>query len=205
MTSDMPEQIPQPPPVATPDPPGAAYRDDEQWRNPAPATLPKFTGLDREFDGAAVTLPRPLAGASVYEIWVFALWALLAVCAAMAGAPLAQAEPGQADLSEPFAVAGGPFVGQWGAHGEGLTINADGSAVEITRSGTVTFHLTSVQGPPSQPDTTAYGNLPDGGYATATLVDGGRGLTLSVANGDNAFPFCKKVGGSYVNSDDCGA
>jgi hypothetical protein len=77
-------------------------------------------------------------------------------------------------LSQPFSVAGRPIVGEWGAHGEGLTINADGSSVETTRSGTVNVRLNLVQGPPSQPDTTAYGNLPNGGYATATLVDGGR-------------------------------
>lgn len=122
-----------------------------------------------------------------------------------APAPLAQSDPGQADLGAPFSVAGGPFVGVWGAHGEGLTINADGSAVETTRSGTVNFRFNYVQGPPSQPDTTAYGNLPDGGYATATLVDDGRGLTLSVANGDNNFPFCKMVDGAYLNSANCGA
>jgi hypothetical protein len=86
-----------------------------------------------------------------------------------------------------------------------LTINADGSAVETTRMGTNNFRFSYVQGPPSQPDTTAYGNLPNGGYATATLVDGGRGLTLSVAGGDNGFPFCKMVNGSSLNSFDCGA
>jgi hypothetical protein len=119
--------------------------------------------------------------------------------------PMAQADPGQAGLSQPFSVASGPFVGEWGAHGEGLTINADGTAVETTRQGTVNFRLSSVQGPPSQPDTTAYGNIPGGGYATVTLVDGGRGLTLSIANGDNGFPFCKRVNGAYLNSADCGA
>ncbi len=30
-------------------------------------------------------------------------------------------------------------------------------------------------------------------------------MSLSVANGDNGFPFCKIVSGSYVNPDDCGA
>jgi hypothetical protein len=130
---------------------------------------------------------------------------VVATAVGVAPAPLAQSDPGQADLSKPFSVAGGPFVGQWGAHGEGLTINADGSAVETTSSGTVNFRLSSVQGPPSQPDTTAYGNLPSGGYATATLVDGGRGLTLSIAGGDNGFPFCKVVNGGYANSADCGA
>jgi hypothetical protein len=130
---------------------------------------------------------------------------IAAAAASIVCAPLAQADPGQADLSKPFSVAGGPFVGQWGAHGEGLTINGDGSAVETTRSGTVNIRFTFVQGPPSQPDTTAYGTIPGGGYATATLVDGGRGLTLSAAGGDQGFPFCKRVDGGYANSADCGA
>jgi hypothetical protein len=131
--------------------------------------------------------------------------ALVFVTVALALAPLAESDPRQADLGKPFSVAGGPFVGQWGAHGEDLIINADGSAVETTASGKVNFRFTFVQGPPSQPDTTAYGNLPDGGYATATLVDGGRGLTLSIAGGDNNFPFCKIVNGRYVNDENCGA
>ncbi|AFM19622.1 hypothetical protein Mycch_4929 [Mycolicibacterium chubuense NBB4] len=130
---------------------------------------------------------------------------LIPILAAGTCLPSAHAEPGQADLAKPFSEAGGPFVGQWRAHRESLTINADGSAVETTDAGTVNFRLTFVQGPPSQPDTTAEGNLPDGGYAAATLVDGGRGLTLSIANGDNGFAFCKIVNGGYANSDDCGA
>lgn len=124
---------------------------------------------------------------------------------AIALAPPAESDQGQSALGDPFSVAGGPFVGQWCAHREGLTINADGSAVETTASGEVHFRFVFVQGPPSQPDTTAYGSLPDGGYATATLVDGGRGLTLSVAGGDDESPFCKIVGGRKVNPANCGA
>ncbi len=146
-----------------------------------------------------------LSGAARKALAANAAWMLGTGLASVTLAPLAHSDPEQADLGQPFSVAGGPFVGQWGAHGEGLTINADGSAVETTGSGTVNFRFTFVQGPPSQPETTAYGNLPDGGYATATLVDGGHGLTLSVAGGDNGFPFCKIVDGSYVNSADCGA
>ncbi|WP_116374144.1 hypothetical protein [Mycobacterium sp. MFM001] len=128
------------------------------------------------------------------------------LAAAIACAPLVRADPGdQAALGRPFAEAGGPFVGQWQAHGESLTIDANGSAAEVTGSRTLTFRFTYVQGPPSQPDTTAYGNQPDGGYATATLVDGGRGLTLSVAGADQGFPFCKVINGSKANSYDCGA
>ena len=121
------------------------------------------------------------------------------------------ADPGQAGLSQPFSVAGGPFLGQWGAHGEEMTINADGTGAETYRGGSVTFRLVSVQGPPSQPDTTAYGTVTSGGnalpgsYAAVTLTDWGRGVTLSIANGDNGFPFCKIDNSSYVNTADCGA
>ncbi len=136
-----------------------------------------------------------------------ALIAGMTAAAAITFAPTAHAD----QLSQPFAVAGGPFVGQWGAHGESLSINPDGSGYETYNGGSVNFKLGSVQGPPSQPDTTAYGNITSGGrapvgsYVTLTLVDGGRGVLLSVANGDNGFPFCKRVNGSYVNPADCGA
>lgn len=125
--------------------------------------------------------------------------AVLAV--GIAWAPLAQADvPGL-----------GPFVGQWGAHGESLTVNSDGSGSESYNGGSVNFQISGVQPPPPQPDHTAYGNITSGGhaergsYVTLTLVDGGNGLLLSVANGDNGFPFCKRVNGDYVNSADCGA
>jgi hypothetical protein len=101
--------------------------------------------------------------------------------------------------------------GQWGAHGESLIVNSDGSGSETYSGGSVNFQISGVQPPPPQPDHTAYGNITSGGkaeagsYVTLTLVDGGNGLLLSVANGDNNFPFCKRVNGSYVNSADCGA
>jgi hypothetical protein len=105
----------------------------------------------------------------------------------------------------------GPFIGQWGAHGERLTVNADGSGSETYSGGSVNFQISNVQPPPPQPDHTAYGHITSGGkaevgsYVTITLVDGGQGALLSVANGDNQFPFCKMVNGSYLNSADCGA
>jgi hypothetical protein len=128
--------------------------------------------------------------------------------AGIESAPLAQADPGggQASLSQPFSQAGAPFVGQWGAHKEGVVVNSDGSGTETYSGGTMTFKLSSVQQPQ-----TAYGNVVSGGraepgsYVTMQLVDGGNGLLLSVANGDNNFPFCKIVNGSKVNSADCGA
>jgi hypothetical protein len=125
--------------------------------------------------------------------------AVLAV--GIACAPLAQADvPGL-----------GPFVGQWVAPGESLTVNADGSGTETYDGGSVNFQIGGVQPPPPQPDYTAYGNITSGGYVergsyvAITLVDDGQGVLLSVANGDSGLPFCKIVDGSKVNSADCGA
>lgn len=59
---------------------------------------------------------------------------LILPAAAISYASSAHADPGQAGLGQPFSVAGGPFVGQWGAHGEALTINAGGTAVTTSRS-----------------------------------------------------------------------
>lgn len=131
------------------------------------------------------------------------------VAAGIACAPLAQADPGQAGLSKPFSAAGGPFIGQWGAHGETVTVNADGSGVETARLGTMNFKLGSVQ-TSTTPWDTAYGNvtsgfLEPGAFVTLQLVDGGHGMTFSAGGGDNGFPFCKIVNGSKMNSYDCGA
>jgi hypothetical protein len=128
------------------------------------------------------------------------------VLAAAALAAPAHADPGQAGLSQPFSVAGGPFVGDWGAHRERVVVNSDGSGTETYSGGTMTFKLGSVQEPQ-----TAYGNVvsggnsPRGSYMTMQLVDGGNGMLFSAGGGDNNFPFCKYVGGSPVNSADCGA
>lgn len=128
---------------------------------------------------------------------------------AIACTPLAQADPNQADLTKPFSVAGAPFVGQWGAHGESVTVNPDGSGVETARRGTMNFKLGFVQTSTSPWDT-AYGNvtsgfLEPGAFVTLQLVDGGQGMTFSAGGGDNGFPFCKIVNGDKVNSFDCGA
>lgn len=133
-------------------------------------------------------------------------FAATAVILAAGGVASAYAQPG---LSQPFSVAGAPYIGDWQAHGEHLTVNPDGTGTETYRNGTVNFRMSSVQSQ-GQPNT-AYGNVTGGGkaepgsYVTMQLVDGGNGLLLSVANGDNGFPFCKVVNGSYANSADCGA
>jgi hypothetical protein len=126
-------------------------------------------------------------------------------------APAAHGDPGggQAALSRDFSVAGGPFIGSWGAHGEGVTVNADGTGTETARRGTLSFRLGSVQ-TSTNPWDTAYGNvtggfLDTGSYVTIQLVDGGNGMLFSAGGGDNGFPFCKMVGGNAVNRNDCGA
>jgi hypothetical protein len=134
----------------------------------------------------------------------------LATCLFLTLSSPAQADPGgQAGLSEPFYQAGGPFVGQWGAHGEGVTVNPDGTGVETSRMGTTNFTLGSVQ-TSSNPWDTAYGavtdgNLKRGAFVTLQLVDGGQGMKFSAGGGDANFPFCKIVNENRLNSVDCGA
>ena len=121
-----------------------------------------------------------------------------------------QADPGgQAGLSRPFSQAGGPFIGQWGAHGGSINVNADGTGVETSSRGTMNFTLGSVQ-TSTNPWDTAYGNvtsgvLERGAFVTLQLADGGKGMTFSAGGGDTNFPFCKIVNGNRLNSADCGA
>jgi len=140
-----------------------------------------------------------------------AVMMLAVLVAGIVGAPVVQADPcnTQACLQKSFAEAGGPFVGSWGAHGEGVTVNADGSGVETSRRGTLNFNLNSVQ-TSTTPWDTAYGGvvsgfLQRGAFVTMQLVDGGNGMNFSAGGGDTNFPFCKIVNGSKVNPDDCGA
>jgi hypothetical protein len=132
-----------------------------------------------------------------------------AVIAVAALTPAAHADPGQADLSRPFSQYADKFVGSWGAHGEGVTINSDGSGTETASRGALNFKLGSVQ-TSTNPWDTAYGNvtsgfLERGAFVTIQLVDGGNGMTFSAGGGDTNFPFCKIVNGNRVNSNDCGA
>jgi hypothetical protein len=130
--------------------------------------------------------------------------------AAITFTPLVHATPDdQAGLSRPFSQAGGPFIGDWGAHGEHVTVNGDGSGVETSRYGTLNFSLGSVQ-TSTNPWDTAYGNvtsgfLQRGAFVTLQLQDGGKGMAFSAGGGDSMFPFCKIVNGNKVNSADCGA
>ncbi|WP_454792611.1 hypothetical protein [Mycolicibacterium lutetiense] len=128
---------------------------------------------------------------------------------AIAGAAPVSACPGQAGLGEPFSVAGGPYVGRWGAHGEKMIVHADGTGLWSNSERSMNFRMGEVQAV-GQPNT-AYGDITSGGYAepgsfiTMQIVDDGEGLLLSFANGDEQFPFCKWVNGSYPNNSECGA
>ena len=99
-------------------------------------------------------------------------------------------------------------MGTWGAHGERVVVNPDGTGIETYRGGAMSFTLGSV--PKAQPQTasgviTSGGNAPVGSWVTMQVIDGGRGMLFSAANGDQGFPFCKYVNGDYLNSADCGA
>ena len=132
----------------------------------------------------------------------------VAVLLAITCSPPASADPGQSGLGQPFSVAGGPYVGRWGAHGERMIVNADGTGLWSNNERSMNFRMSEVQAV-GQPNT-AYGNITSGGnaepgsYVTMQIVDSGRGLLLSIANGDQQFPFCKMVSGTYLNSSDCG-
>ena len=129
--------------------------------------------------------------------------------AALVVAPVGHADPcnNQACLQNPFSEAGGPYVGDWGAHGEHVVVDADGSGTETSNYGTVNFRMTFVS---TEQPITVSGNVTGGAkevgsYVTMQLVDGGNGMLFSMGGGDQNFPFCKMVGGSDVNSADCGA
>jgi hypothetical protein len=130
-----------------------------------------------------------------------------AVATAITCAPVAHADPcnNQACLATPFSQAGGPYVGDWGAHGEHVVVRSDGSGTETSNYGTVYFKMTFV----STSEPTASGNVTggarQGGYVNMQLVDNGNGMLFSMGGGDQNFPFCKMVGGSNLNSADCGA
>jgi hypothetical protein len=141
--------------------------------------------------------------------WLVSVIAGVAVAATAAVLGPAYADPGQADLEKPFATAGGPFIGQWVAHGEHVTVNPDGTGVEMSSRGAMNFMLTFVSSG-SNPWDTATGNvtggiLERGSYVALQLTDGGRGMNFSAGGGDANFPFCKTANGKPLNSADCGA
>jgi hypothetical protein len=115
-----------------------------------------------------------------------------------------------------------PFVGSWHAHEESLVIQPDGHGRETypDRStcpdapmagcgivGTVDFMLTSVSGDTATGAITGASNPKDpiGGPVSIKLVGGGQGLNLTVAGGDQGFPFCNSKDNEAASHYYCGA
>jgi hypothetical protein len=100
-----------------------------------------------------------------------------------------------------------PFVGGRHAHEEGLDIQRNGHGRETYNdrstcpnapmagrgiAGSTDFKLTSVSGDTATGTITADSNPknPIGGPVTIKLVGAGQGLELTIAGGDQGFPFC---------------
>jgi hypothetical protein len=158
------------------------------------------------------TEPHEAAPSALPWRVILALGAIAAaIAAALFIAPRAHADPNQADLARPFSQYADNFAGNWGAHKETVVINTDGTGTETADRGVLHFKLPFVQQDPHGVwGTYALGNVTDGflergAYVSVQLVDGGNGMQFSAGGGDQNFPFCKMVGGSAVNSYDCGA
>jgi hypothetical protein len=115
-----------------------------------------------------------------------------------------------------------PFVGTWSAHEEGLTIQPDGYGRETYNdrstcpnapmagcgvTGTTDFMLTSVWWGIATGSITASSDpkSPIGGPVTIKLVGGGQGLQLTIAGGDQGFPFCNSNDNDAARHYYCGA
>jgi hypothetical protein len=143
--------------------------------------------------------------------------ATLALAIAMATAALVLVPPAAAGTPETAR-----FAGSWHAHEEGLDIapNGHGRQTYNDRStcpdapmagcgigGSTDFVLTSVSGDMATGTITAASNPknPTGGPVTITLVGGGQGLELSIAGGDQGFPFCNDNDNDAARHHYCGA
>jgi hypothetical protein len=187
-----PSRVTRPVPSVCQASPRSAARHSEKKRN-----LEKYCALTGVGIGKTPTKTLLMAGVVALALTIFT-------------SPV-HADPGggPAALTRPFAQAGGPFIGDWTAHGEKVTVTADGTGVETSRYGTTNFMLDFVE-TSNHPWDTASGNvtggsLDRGAFVTIMLVDGGSGMTFSAGGGDNNVPFCKIVNGNTVNSADCGA
>ncbi|MDT5366839.1 MAG: hypothetical protein QOC62_1270 [Mycobacterium sp.] len=114
------------------------------------------------------------------------------------------------------------FVGSWHAHEEGLDIQPNGHGRETYPDrltcpdapmsgcgmpGTTDFMLTSVSGDTATRTITAASNPKQsiGGPVTIELVGGGQGLELTIAGGDQGFPFCNSNDNDAARDYYCGA
>jgi hypothetical protein len=139
------------------------------------------------------------------------------LAAAIASAALALAPVASADVPGL-----NPFVGSWHAHEEALEIQPNGQGRETYNdrsscpdapmagcgiAGTVDFVLTTVSGDTATGTITAASNPknPITGPVTINLVGGGQGLELTVAGGDQGFPFCNNNDNDAAMHYYCGA
>jgi hypothetical protein len=148
------------------------------------------------------------------------------VLPAQPSGPTVQSAPAIPPTAPPSAAADvpglAPFVGSWHAHEEGLDIQPNGNGRETYAdkstcpdapaagcgiTGTVDFTLTSVSGDTATGAITAASNPkhPIGGPVTIKLVGDGQGLQLSVAGGDQGFPFCNSNDNLDASHYYCGA
>jgi hypothetical protein len=114
------------------------------------------------------------------------------------------------------------LVGSWHAHEEGLDIAPSGHGRETYndrstcrdapmagcgKTATVDFTLTSVSGDTATGTMTAASNPnhPVGGTVTTELVGGGQGFELTIAGGDQGFPFCNSNDNDAAMHYYCGA
>ena len=114
------------------------------------------------------------------------------------------------------------FVGSWHAHEEGLDIQPDGHGRETYSdrstcpdapmagcgiAGTTDFTLASVSGDTATGSITAASSpkQPIGGPVSIKLVGGGQGLELTIAGGDQGFPFCNSTDSDAAMHYYCGA
>ena len=74
-------------------------------------------------------------------------------------------------------------------------------------AGATDFVLTSVAGDTATGTVTAASNpkSPIGGPVTIELVGGGQGLELTIAGGDQGFPFCNNNDNDHASHYYCGA
>jgi serine/threonine-protein kinase len=115
-----------------------------------------------------------------------------------------------------------PFVGSWHAHEEGLDIQPDGNGRETYpdrstcpdapmagcgKTGITDFMLTSISGDTATGTITAASDpkQPIGGPVTIKLVGDGQGLELTIAGGDQGFPFCNNNDNDAAMHYYCGA
>ena len=169
--------------------------------------------------------PRPPeTGATLRPRWwrrkAVVIPAVLLILAAIAAAIVLAVQ--HHEKSNHLEVALTPFVGSWHAHEESLEIQPNGHGREMYPdrttcpdapmagcgiTGTVDFVLTSVSGDTASGAITAASNpkSPIGGAVSIKLVGGGQGLNLTVAGGDQGFPYCNSNDAGAARNYYCGA